>query len=545
MPLRPVPALLALLAPLASALVAAAPSPLWAEEDCDCGDGTEADRVSPLPPLELPGFLSATGSGGPARLDLFVMSLCPYGMEAELGVLPVVARWGDEVDFRLHFIADEVGDTTASPPGDRPLGERGRLAPTAASPVGARRTGCAAAASNSVATGPFSSLHGEPEVAEDRRQLVIAADHAQVLLPYLICRARGGPAGDWRPCARAVGVPPDALEEKAQGPDGQLLLRDNLRSANRLGVDLSPTLLIDGVEYSGRLDPFAVGRALCSRRPTASPCARWPVCGRDDDCALAGPPGDGRASDSVSLCRDGDTPGARCENRPAVAFDLHVLAADPDRCPLCEADRFVSSTQSLFPGARVQRHLSADQTGRDLAQRYGVVQLPAYILSEEFAGTARFDRVRHLLVEGDGAYLVRPRVTPTTYWPARPRSPDRLDLFVPAAGSGNSSAAGRAAALEKEIRRQWSDRGENPPELRMHYLGDPAPQPEPEYQTDPEIQADSRSRPGPDLPADPDTLADSLSLRRNEISVLFENQILARGIQPEELADLWHTLRDR
>jgi hypothetical protein len=282
-----------------------------------------------------------------------------------------------------------------------------------------------------------------------------------------------------------------------------------------------------------------------------------------------------------------------------VAFDLQVLLADPRLCPRCDAAAFLHSTRALFPGVRVRRYEAASPAGRELAQRYGVEQLPAYILSREFARTARFARVRYLLLERGDAYLVRPRVAGSTYWQLRPPRPGRLDLFLPAGAFGSPAAARRAAMVEDEILRLWSDRdaaaGTAPggPDgdgggrrLHLHHMPGPADGDTvaPEHLRRlcvralyPEryaayararnaqvrgAQADStwpsaaaaagldaarlaRCAAGPqglELAAAEEAMADSLSLRRDEMSALLENRILARGIQPEELAELWHAI---
>lgn len=70
---------------------------------------------------------------GKPTLELFVMSYCPYGVQAEEKLLPIVKEFGDKINFKLQFIVQEkkepfVQDIT-----------------------------------------PFTSLHGYPEVAENIR----------------------------------------------------------------------------------------------------------------------------------------------------------------------------------------------------------------------------------------------------------------------------------------------------------------------------------------------------------------------------------------
>ena len=79
---------------------------------------------------------TATGSGSrsefgfsssPVTLDLFVMSQCPYGVQAETGVLDALGAFGSDLQVNVRFIVSEAGTS-------------------------------------------FNSLHGQPELDENLRQ---------------------------------------------------------------------------------------------------------------------------------------------------------------------------------------------------------------------------------------------------------------------------------------------------------------------------------------------------------------------------------------
>jgi len=86
------------------------------------------------------------------KLDLYVMSQCPYGVLAEQTVVPRVREFGERLDFNLHFIAAEDD-------------------------------GCASG---------FSSLHGQREVDEDIRQLVMLQEHPGQFVDYILARRDDG-----------------------------------------------------------------------------------------------------------------------------------------------------------------------------------------------------------------------------------------------------------------------------------------------------------------------------------------------------------------
>ena len=93
-------------------------------------------------PMNLEELLTArTARMGKPTLELFVMSYCPYGVQAEEKLIPIVKEFGDKIDFKLQFIAQEKEEPSAQD------------------------------------ITPFTSLHGYPEVAENIRQLLIAREY--------------------------------------------------------------------------------------------------------------------------------------------------------------------------------------------------------------------------------------------------------------------------------------------------------------------------------------------------------------------------------
>ncbi len=50
----------------------------------------------------------------PVTLDMYIMSQCPYGVQAEDGAIPAVKKLIDSVDYNIYFIANDNGDGTFS-----------------------------------------------------------------------------------------------------------------------------------------------------------------------------------------------------------------------------------------------------------------------------------------------------------------------------------------------------------------------------------------------------------------------------------------------
>ncbi|MBD3247756.1 hypothetical protein GF382_00505, partial [Candidatus Falkowbacteria bacterium] len=63
----------------------------------------EAEQEEKLPENPKQDPLDITKTNKP-KVELFVMSHCPYGLQNEKGMLPVVETLGDKIDFELKFV---------------------------------------------------------------------------------------------------------------------------------------------------------------------------------------------------------------------------------------------------------------------------------------------------------------------------------------------------------------------------------------------------------------------------------------------------------
>ena len=164
-------------------------------------------------PMNLEELLtSRTARVGKPTLELFVMSYCPYGVQAEEKLLPIVKEFGDKIDFKLQFIAQEKKEPSAQD------------------------------------ITPFTSLHGYPEVAENIRQLLIAQEYPDRYLDYILCRGRKLDKS-WEDCAEKLGIDVAKIQALFDSPEAEQLFRENIKRAAELGIRASPTILVDGHKF--------------------------------------------------------------------------------------------------------------------------------------------------------------------------------------------------------------------------------------------------------------------------------------------------------
>jgi len=165
------------------------------------------------------------------QLDLFVMSQCPYGTQA-LNAMEEVLDNFDDVNFAIHFIANDNGD------------------------------------------GTFKSLHGQPEVDENIRELCVINHYPDnyEYMDYIWCRNQDIQSDDWEPCAELHNVDVDTIKTCWEGEEGKTLLREDIKLANSLGIGASPTWLANNQQIFSGIDADTVRQGFCEANPGTEGC---------------------------------------------------------------------------------------------------------------------------------------------------------------------------------------------------------------------------------------------------------------------------------
>lgn len=167
------------------------------------------------------------------QVDVFVMSQCPYGVQALNATKEVLANFKGAVKFDVHYIAEEAPN----------------------SPTG------------------FSSLHGDPEVNEDLRGLCAKKYYGRnnKYLDYVWCRNQDIRSDKWEGCAKD-GIAAATIKRCAEGKEGKELLATDLKIAKALGIGASPTWLANNrFKFSG-IAPDAIKASICQHNPGLANC---------------------------------------------------------------------------------------------------------------------------------------------------------------------------------------------------------------------------------------------------------------------------------
>ncbi len=176
----------------------------------------EATRNAEIPKTDKP------------KVELFVMSHCPYGIQIEKGIIPAIETLGNKIDFSLKFCD--------------------------------------------------YAMHGEKELQEQLAQYCIQKNEPAKLLGYLKCFLK---AGDSAGCLKTAGVNSAKLNSCVTDADKQHKVTEKFKDQaswggkfppfdihkddnKKYGVQGSPTLVINGVQSGSARDSSSLLKSICS-----------------------------------------------------------------------------------------------------------------------------------------------------------------------------------------------------------------------------------------------------------------------------------------
>ncbi len=168
------------------------------------------------------------------KVELFVMSHCPYGTQAEKGIIPAIELLKDKIDFELKFV--------------------------------------------------YYAMHGETEVKEELNQYCIQKEQNDKFLTYLKCFLK---EGNGESCLSEAKIDKAKLTSCTEKADAEFditknfedestylsgrfpLFNINKEDNEKYSVGGSPTLIINGVQAESGRDSASYLNAICSAFNTA------------------------------------------------------------------------------------------------------------------------------------------------------------------------------------------------------------------------------------------------------------------------------------
>lgn len=159
------------------------------------------------------------------KVELFVMSYCPYGTQIEKGMIPVIDLLDDKVDFSIKFVN--------------------------------------------------YAMHGKKEIDENTRQYCIQKEQDDKFIKYLSCFLKDGDSGR---CLKETEIDKEKLDGCVAEADKEFEITSNLENKQgqfpkylvhdgenkKYGVRGSPTLVINGKTMNSGRDSASLLKTICS-----------------------------------------------------------------------------------------------------------------------------------------------------------------------------------------------------------------------------------------------------------------------------------------
>jgi protein-disulfide isomerase len=179
-------------------------------------------------------------------VELYVMSFCPYGNQAEDAMLPVIELLKEKADFRLRYIVNVYENEV---PRSLPILADGK-------------------------TYYIDSLHGPSEAWENLVELCVQKYYPTLTFWKFVVSVNQNCSSIyrdinqlnecWQSIAKNFEIDVNKIIVCANSTDGLQLILEDTKLTQKLGVTGSPTLFINGERYYGARTPNAFKEAVCS-----------------------------------------------------------------------------------------------------------------------------------------------------------------------------------------------------------------------------------------------------------------------------------------
>lgn len=170
------------------------------------------------------------------KVELFVMSYCPYGNQAEELMMSVDEFFGDKTDIKLHYVIySNYGDSGPNYCLDKEA--------------------------------KYCSLHGIQELNQDVRELCVQKYQSDKFWDFIKAANTGCNSQNvdscWEGVAKRVGL--DIQQVKTcQKNEALDLLAEEAELNEKYGISGSPTLIINETEYQGSRSSEGYKNGICS-----------------------------------------------------------------------------------------------------------------------------------------------------------------------------------------------------------------------------------------------------------------------------------------
>jgi hypothetical protein len=338
----------------------------------DVGPNVPDDSiVSKLVALPEPGNALKTKT----VFDLYIMSLCKYGCAA-LKEFTDFLVFFPAVEWHLWFIGTAHIDST------------------------------------------LSSLHGNTEIADELLWLSVQTLYPEKWQEFLRKRASQGQE-QTDAIIRSMGFNLSKMKTWINKKGRTELVLHYTRSM-RMGINASPTLLVNNAAFSQEITSNRLAKLVCGTvEGKTAYCDSLPECISDADCKKIG---------KVGKCTHKKGAQAKCEYSDATRFTLTVVS--PDSALFHPEYGVIAGITDDFPGVVVDSVKSSSERGKKLVSDYAPAFLPFFIFDKVIMDAPNYPSIETGLYSVKDKLLFKPGMVKPSYFYKRILLPKSCILYV-------------------------------------------------------------------------------------------------------------------
>jgi len=302
--------------------------------------------------------------------DLYIMSQCPYGIQALSSFVEFVKIF-KKIDWNIHFIGSIDNDTV------------------------------------------LSSFHGKEEAEDEQIWLAVKQNYPERWLEFLELRSKS--FVPTRSILQKMKIDMEKIE-KWITLKGRQELASHYQRSSRLNIKASPTLLLNNTPLEIQITRDRLAKYLCDKIDGSSAeCRKLPECLEDSDCKKKG---------KIGRCNE----FKKCVFQDAVPFTFSVLTADSTfQHP---ENTIIATTEELFSGAKVNVITLSSAEGRQIISKFNPEALPFYLFSREVKQAYNFTSVESGLIEKNGSFIFKDGIVSRNYLVKRNPKKGEMILFI-------------------------------------------------------------------------------------------------------------------
>lgn len=334
-------------------------------------------------PAEVPVATQATPEpvkvDSKVRVELFVMSQCPFGKGAEGVMMKLMNTLPGAIDLDIGWVLSKT-------------------------------------------EGPekFKSLHGPEEVALNKVQACVGIVYGDKQLPFIT--QANETTDPWQETAKAMSLDIAQIEACVKDGRADAEMAKDAEVNKARGINASPTIFINGQEYGGTVSSLDLFDAVCKALGPQQPS----VC--------ANPPQSLSRSDGSSAGRCGDDAEAAAQVDPSLVDEMTITHTVilPAGAFSDHSAKVLQQTKGLFPKAEIVQIPSSDAKAKKMIADYKLEWLPAFIFPKEVEKAKSFARMKAVMIplgDGSAGYQLDPMKIASNYSLARPATPGSIDII--------------------------------------------------------------------------------------------------------------------